>query len=531
MKCVVITPLGPGHQQVAAECHHSVQRAIQTDTGAFSEVHHLIVDDSQGKLGRSKARNIGVRKALEAGADWIFFLDADDGLLPGAFRCVAAHLHTADALWGQIWEQSPGQKTPILRLPQVRSMDSLEDLLLWNPFMTIQIGHFVRARIAAQHPFREDWDAGEDFEYYLRIWRDHRAVKILEPFFVNRRGMPSSGPRAADGVQWRTAVEASLAEARIRAGVDSSSPESRTRINRRTLEYRDFLHATGVDPEKIPALALSHALPFWGPVSIDCYPCAPFRMTSENDDLVVSQILWNKTFEPHSLRVWLALCRQKQLILDIGAYTGLYGLCAASQAPEASVVCFEPVPQNAARIRQNIALNSFPHLRCEEVAVSNTESTLPLNVFSDADFLTSGASLTRPTPVSPKSRVEVKTVRLDNFLNQLSPTSQGMQVLVKIDVEGAEATVLEGLGALIHRIEADFIIEILSETAGAAITAFFEPLGYRFYQIREDAPALAPVSRLTGCGDLKDLNRLITRKTPAQLREQHQIAVAEASPV
>jgi FkbM family methyltransferase len=529
MKCFVITPLGPGHHQVASECHHSVQRAIENGTGAFSEVHHLIVDDSLGKLGRSKARNIGVRKALESGADWIFFLDADDGLLPGAFRCVASHLDTVDAVWGQIWEQPLGQKTPSPRLPQVRSMDSLEDLLLWNPFMTIQIGHFVRARIAEKNPFREDLDAGEDFEYYLRVWRSHRAVKIVEPFFVNRRGMPSSGPRSADGDQWRKAVEASLAEARLRSGVDPTSPESRTRINRRTLEYRDFLHGTGVAPEKIPAVALSHALPFLGPVSVDCYPCTPFWMTSENDDLVVSQILWNKTFEPHSLRVWIALCRQKQLILDIGAYTGLYGLCAASLVPNASIVCFEPVSRNAARIRQNIALNSLGNIRCEEVAVSNTESTLALNVFSDGDFLTSGSSLVHAPHVSPKSRLEVKTVRLDKFLHRLSLPERGIRAAIKIDVEGAESAVLEGFGASVHQIEADFIIEILSEAAGTKVAAFFEPLGYRFYQIREDVPTLTPVTRLAGSGDLKDLNRLITRKSPAQLREEYGLAVADAS--
>lgn len=526
MKCVVITPLGPGHQQLVTECRLTVARAIQTHTGAFSQIEHRIAEDSRGELGRSKARNLAVQQALKAGADWIFFLDADDGLLPKAFAAVAPYLKNHDAIWGQIWEQPAGQKTVKPRLPQVLRMDSLPDLLLWDPYMTVQIGHFVRASVAAQNPFREDLDAGEDFEYYIRIWRKHRAAKVPEAFFVNRRGMPSSGPRAANGNQWRTAVEELLADARRHAGVASESPESRARINQRTLEYRDFLHATGVAVDKIPAVALSRALPFLGSVTISCYPGAPFEMTSQNDDLVVSQILWNQTFEPHSLRVWLALCSQKQLILDIGAYTGLYGISAAVNTPEAPVFCFEPLPQNAARIRENIARNSLPNIQVEEVAVSNTETSLHLHVFSNADFLTSGASLIPNAAAPSKARIEVKTLRLESFLKQHFPSGEPLKMLVKIDVEGAELAVLQGLGAWIQQADADFIIEILSDAAGAAVAAFFQPLGYRFYRIREDASALEPTPTLGGCGDLKDLNRLITRKNPAQLRATGRIAVA-----
>lgn len=529
MKCTVITPVGPGHERLAVECRLTVERARQSHPGAFSQIEHLLVDDSRGEFGRSKARNQGVQKAVDAGADWIFFLDADDGMLPGAFAAVASYLPRLDAIWGQIWEVSPGQKMHNPRLPQIRCMDSIHDLLLLDPYMTIQMGHFVRAPLAAENPFREDLNAGEDFEYYLRIWQKYRAEKVPEAFFVNRRGQPSSGPRSAGGGQWRSAVDEMLLHARLSQNVDPAGPDARGRVNRRSLEYRDFLHATGVAADRIPAVALSRALPFHGCVEISCYACESFRMKSENDDLVVSGILWNKTFEPRSLAVWLALCPQKDLVLDIGAYTGLYGLAAASKNPGARVVCFEPMPTNASRIRENLRANLFPNITVEEAAVSKTDAPLVLNVFSGANFLTSGASLVPKTQGETKARLEVRGVCLDRFLQTVSASGAPLNMLLKIDVEGAELDVVQGMGKWADLADVDFLIEVLSDASGAGLTDFFRPRGYLFYKIREDAGEIEPVDVLGGSGDLKDLNRLVTRKTPEQLRQMHGIPVRSRS--
>ena len=79
LSCAVVTPIGPGHEQVYYDfCVKSIRAAIQKSKGPFEDVYLFPVEDFQGNLGRSRARNIGVNLAKVNNIDWIFFLDADD---------------------------------------------------------------------------------------------------------------------------------------------------------------------------------------------------------------------------------------------------------------------------------------------------------------------------------------------------------------------------------------------------------------------------------------------------------------------
>ena len=86
MKLDIITPVGPGHTQAVEQAKASVQRAIKAGLGPFSEVRHVVVDDTEGALGRSAARNQAVKAST---ADWLFFLDADDLLA----TALCHHIH------------------------------------------------------------------------------------------------------------------------------------------------------------------------------------------------------------------------------------------------------------------------------------------------------------------------------------------------------------------------------------------------------------------------------------------------------
>ncbi|TAM46281.1 MAG: glycosyltransferase [Gammaproteobacteria bacterium] len=216
MQCAIIIPIGPGHQTLAQECAQSVQRAFQESPGPFDDILVLTVDDSEGRYGRSRARNQAVRQAAEAGAEWVFFLDADDLLLPEAFRLVAPYVAHHDAVWGAILENQYGSSEIVKRAPQVDHIYSLRQLLDNDPVTTLQMGHFVKTRVALAHPFDESLDTGEDFDYYLRVWETQTCVKAPLPLFVNRRGAHSTGPRSANGVQWRIAAHEAMNRAKAR---------------------------------------------------------------------------------------------------------------------------------------------------------------------------------------------------------------------------------------------------------------------------------------------------------------------------
>lgn len=214
MKCHVIMPVGPGHGQLKHRAIESVRIAMMTDMGPFNDVTVRTIEDTDGKLGRSKARNMAV---AQSDADWLFFLDADDLMHPWAFRNVASYIPRFDpaegawAIWGTVVEIKDNVLHERYQVPSIRSFD---DLITFDPYMTLQMGHFVRRDVAIKYPFDQGMDVGEDWDYYLRIWKHGRCRKVNAPFMINVRGQHSVGPRAANGKQWREVVEPMLAQAR-----------------------------------------------------------------------------------------------------------------------------------------------------------------------------------------------------------------------------------------------------------------------------------------------------------------------------
>jgi glycosyltransferase involved in cell wall biosynthesis len=206
MKCDIIIPIGPGHQEHAHRAVGSVVIAKNYSQGPFHEIDVTAVDDPEGKLGRSKARNLAV---ADSKADWLFFLDADDLMHPEAFKYMDLSF---DAVWGKIVEYKEGVLLERFQVPTITDIDTLLEV---DPYLTIQMGHFVRAEIAKKEPFHEEMDAGEDWHYYLRIWNKYNCIKINAPFMCNVRGEHSTGPRSSNGVKWREAVERLIENAKV----------------------------------------------------------------------------------------------------------------------------------------------------------------------------------------------------------------------------------------------------------------------------------------------------------------------------
>lgn len=206
MKCDIVLPVGPGHEETHMEAVNSVKIAAM-NKGQFESISIRVVDDTKGELGRSKARNMGVQ---ESDADWIFFLDADDLMHPYAFEAKSRHPYL-DALWGNIWEIGHGVTAWRYQIPQIKTY---QELISFPPYYTLQMGHFVKREVALKHPFDEEMNCGEDFKYYLEVWKNHNCLKIDEPLFLNRKGHHSTGPRSATGRDWNQAVASLLEEAR-----------------------------------------------------------------------------------------------------------------------------------------------------------------------------------------------------------------------------------------------------------------------------------------------------------------------------
>jgi FkbM family methyltransferase len=156
------------------------------------------------------------------------------------------------------------------------------------------------------------------------------------------------------------------------------------------------------------------------------------------------------------------------LFLDIGAHAGLYSLVLKSRWPELEVHAFEPDRINLCQLYGNLFLNRLQtHIAVHEYGISSSSGTA---AFEDSETASSRA--TRRISGTGTSVIQVK--RLDDVI-----TDSGRRVAIKIDVEGHEASVIEGARQFLTGNRCFLQIESAAEDLPALGTQLGE-LGYRY---------------------------------------------------
>jgi FkbM family methyltransferase len=177
----------------------------------------------------------------------------------------------------------------------------------------------------------------------------------------------------------------------------------------------------------------------------------------------------------HETEVQKALAtvlRPGMVYFDAGANVGFFAVLAARLlGPAGRVVCFEPLPDNARQIEHNAALNGFSNITvCRDaLGGSNRTETFCTSAEPTWGMLTSVGK----APVQSSGAIEVSVRTLDSLCG---PDKLPYPDLIKIDVEGAEAELLEGAAATLAASRPLLIIE-LHNTNEAVLTAL-RKLGY-----------------------------------------------------
>lgn len=239
------------------------------------------------------------------------------------------------------------------------------------------------------------------------------------------------------------------------------------------------------------AFNLRERLAFWdshplhGSIPI-VLPCRhrPFVMHSENDDTVVKTLHWAGFFsgwEPTSLRLWSALAAGATQVFDVGAYTGIYGLLAATSSDRSHVVCVEGCGRNHDRLVRNVALNALAgRITCIHAVAARATGPALLYERYAADGILSSVHSTTKRNGEP---VTVEGIALDALLDRLAVS---VPDLMKIDVEGAEPEVLAGMSEILAAGRTDILLEANSRAALEESRAMV-PAGYRCFAIDEAA--------------------------------------------
>ncbi len=207
--------------------------------------------------------------------------------------------------------------------------------------------------------------------------------------------------------------------------------------------------------------------------------------------------LWE--FETRELAFAGRYLQPGMTVLDIGANQGLYTLLAAQRVgPTGRVFAFEPSPRERSALRLNVIANFFTNVTVESSALGDEEGDSELYLVEGPE--TGCNSLRPPVLVDGTSRpVRVSITRLDRWLRE---HRVGRVDFIKLDVEGAELSVLNGARELLKHNPRPVILAEVANIRTAAwgyrateIVAVLERAGYNWFEIAADG-SLAPLSRI-----------------------------------
>lgn len=169
--------------------------------------------------------------------------------------------------------------------------------------------------------------------------------------------------------------------------------------------------------------------------------------------------------EPETL-AWIQSMPDDVVLWDIGANIGVYAIWAALQRPRGTVYAFEPEMHNYIRLCENIRLNQVSN--CIPIHVALTSYTHLCKFYVPRAVVgASGGQVGGPVDEAGREF----TAEDVQYVMGLSGSSMLRHVLapqyVKVDVDGQEYGVIEGLGPLLNDVRS-ILVEV--NGGGHAIT-------------------------------------------------------------
>jgi FkbM family methyltransferase len=188
------------------------------------------------------------------------------------------------------------------------------------------------------------------------------------------------------------------------------------------------------------------------------------------DDKLFWTGLWEKEFAERLARA----TRQGGVCLDVGAYRGYFsGVMAVHGAGE--VHCFEPNPDNIAKLERLAELNPDLPLKVHQMALGDADGETEFVLMSE-DTMGKLADSSFQLERSTGHRFKVKLCKLDTLVSEGKIPAPSV---IKVDVEGAEKMFLDGAAATIEQSRPTILLEYHSGPLARECAGLLEVRGYR----------------------------------------------------
>jgi FkbM family methyltransferase len=147
----------------------------------------------------------------------------------------------------------------------------------------------------------------------------------------------------------------------------------------------------------------------------------------------------HREYEPMTRAAFAKAVKPGMVVVDVGAHIGFYAMVAAKLMGESGTVhAVEPADENLEFLRKNINLNGFERVEIHPVAAGNICARRVFHITGSSD---SHGFYTHPNTGTLQT-IAVTQVPLDQLV-------KGKVDLIKIDVEGAEMEVLDGMNEIL----------------------------------------------------------------------------------
>lgn len=207
--------------------------------------------------------------------------------------------------------------------------------------------------------------------------------------------------------------------------------------------------------------------------------------------VVAKELYWGKGHRPRgeddfALELFAQAAARADVMLDIGAYTGIFTLVGTLANPELEAHAFEIVPDVYRLLFDNCVRNDVlvrSTLHHEGVGTPGEVMRVPVDSVDSAlpDFYS--------TRLHFDTGVLVRIVSLDSLSDSVPA---GARVVVKVDVEGTENAIFRDGQGFLSSFRPDILCEVLHGVAEPGeLTDLLEPHGYHFYLVREGNLAAA----------------------------------------
>jgi FkbM family methyltransferase len=255
--------------------------------------------------------------------------------------------------------------------------------------------------------------------------------------------------------------------------------------------WKDYVRS-GIQQVKWKKLQLSPKRTAVGNVSLQLVPHA--------EEFDLDSLIYRKM--PYEAELYAFIDKiigEFDVVCDIGANVGIFSLFAAKSNTTAKVYSFEPSAEAFARLNRNIMANNVSNIQAYNAAIS--DKTGFVSFYEPQGHLTNGSLNAKFAGLFDEAPREKKVIALSG--NQVETLLQGARkMLIKIDVEGAEASVLAGLRELIEKFRPHLVLEVLLNYENELNQLDFLTVNYDFYNITPQG--LQPQQRFAGHTQWRD---------------------------